>query len=239
MNSGMPLEDVLGEEPPVRAEVERDLFALVQQLLGVRHAEIVCAASRVGRSGADVAREQRRDVVAVVGIEVDRDQEPPGPLGLREPVDQRVVRGAVARRRRGARARARARSRAPTPGYAASRDETRIVPSSGVHEPQRWRMLSTQRTVRGRGRPYSRASRRARAATSMRGRIGAPPHALGELLRGDLRFGDRHPARERHPQTIADQHCFDVLAAPRSAYEFDLHVTIYTASRETRRCTRL
>src|SRR5207245_11360186 len=38
-----PGRDVLREEPPVRAEVERDLLAVVQQLLGVRHAEILCA----------------------------------------------------------------------------------------------------------------------------------------------------------------------------------------------------
>ena len=41
-----PGEDVLGEEPPVRAEIERDLLAVVQQLLGVRHAEILRAAAR-------------------------------------------------------------------------------------------------------------------------------------------------------------------------------------------------
>ena len=71
-------------------------------------------------------------------------------------------------RRAGAPARARGRSRGPTTGNAASRDETRIVESSGVHEPQRWSWCSDHCTFFGRGRPYSRAKRRARADTSMR-----------------------------------------------------------------------
>ena len=57
-----------------------------------------------------------------------------------------------------------------------------------------------------------------------RGRVGAPAHAFGQLLRRDLRLVDRHPARERNPQSIADQHRLDVLASTRPAYELDLHV---------------
>ena len=40
MTSGMPGEDVAGEVPPVRAEVERDRLAVLDQVLGVRHARV-------------------------------------------------------------------------------------------------------------------------------------------------------------------------------------------------------
>ena len=100
-------------------------------------------------------------------------------------------------------------------------------------------MLSTQRTLRRtRQAVLAREAPGARGDVD-RGRVGAPAHALGQLLRRDLRFVDRHPTRERNPQSIADQHRLDVLASTRPSYEFDLHVHHLYRVRETAQHTRL
>ena len=91
-------------------------------------------------------------------------------------------------------------------------------------------MLSTQRTLLRAGQAVLAGEPPGARGDVDRGRVGAPAHALGELLRRHLRFVERHPARERNPQPIADQHRLDVLAPTRPANELDLHVPIYTAS---------
>ena len=90
----MLADDVLGEVPPVRAEIERDLLAVVEQPLRVRHgadAKPVAAAGYGRTSPASSGRLVA--LVEVVGIEVLGDEESPGALGEREAVDELVVRG--------------------------------------------------------------------------------------------------------------------------------------------------
>ena len=94
-------------------------------------------------------------------------------------------------------------------------------------------MLSTQRTLLGPGQAVLAGEPPGAGRDVDRGRVDAPPHAFGELLRRHLRFVERHPARERDAQAIADQHGLDVLAPTRSSHELDLHAPIYTASRAT------
>ena len=165
----MPLRMCLREVPPVRTEVERDLFAVVEQAVRVRHGQMLDPRASRGLR-ADVSREQGRlvAVVGIVGIEVLGHEESPGALGEREAVDQRVVLRARGARRAGAPARGRARSRAPTTGRpraattrGSSRPRACTSPSAGADGP-------TTAPSSGRGRPCSRARRRARVATSIR-----------------------------------------------------------------------
>jgi len=56
-----------------------------------------------------------------------------------------------------------------------------------------------------------------------RGRIGTAAHPFGQFLRGDLGLVERHPRRERNPQSITDQYRLDMLASTRSPHEFNFH----------------
>ena len=171
-------EDVLREVPPVRAQVERDLFALVEQPLRVRHAAMLAAPrSRAGSLRADVAREQRR-LVARRRRRRDR-----GPWRSRKPRARSasgnrstsvVVRRDRGARRAGGRARARARSRAPTTGTPRAATRRGSSPSSGVHDPQRWRWWSDHCTFFGTGQAVL---------------AGEPPGARGDVDRGRDRCG--------------------------------------------------
>ena len=219
-------EDVLGEVPPVRTEVERDLFAVVEQArAGTARSD--ARAERSDRLGAHVAREQRRlvAVVGIVGIEVLGHEEAPGALGEREPVDQRVVLRDRGARRAGAPARGRARSRAPTTGTrraaktrGSSRPREYTSPNAGADGADHCTFL-------GRGRPCSRARRRARVATSIRAGSMRRRMRSASSSAASCASAKRHPARERHPQPIPDQRRLDVLAAPGAPNQLDLHLS--------------
>ena len=57
----------------------------------------------------------------------------------------------------------------------------------------------------------------------MYGRVDAPAHPVGELVRDLTGLGQRHPAREGDAQPVPDQHRFHVLAPAGPAHELDLH----------------
>ena len=110
------------------------------------------------------SRRISRLVGALDVLAVDAVQAEPG--GGREPlqVAHRPLRAGVAahprperarrgRARAGGRARGPARSRRPSAGTSRSRSLIRIVPSAGVHDAQRVRIVGTQRTVVGSARP--------------------------------------------------------------------------------------